>query len=59
MKYYIDTTFLHSPRPGMELHSYMKDGMIENWDYFEKILDYSYDKVRSRICFFSLFNNSF
>lgn len=30
----------------MELHSYMKEGMIENWDMFEKILDYSYDKVR-------------
>lgn len=29
----------------MELHSYMKDGMIENWDMFEKILDYSYEKV--------------
>lgn len=31
----------------MDLHSYMKDGMIENWDMFEKIMDYSYDKVRS------------
>jgi actin-related protein len=30
----------------MELHSYMKDGMIENWDLFEKIIDYSYDKVK-------------
>ncbi|XP_050304772.1 actin-like protein 6B [Anthonomus grandis grandis] len=44
-KYYIDTTFLHVPRPNMELHSYMKEGMIENWDMFEKILDYSYDKI--------------
>lgn len=47
VKYYIDTTFLHTPRPSMELHGYMKDGMIENWDLFEKILDYSYDKVNS------------
>lgn len=23
----------------------MKDGMIENWDLFEKVLDYSYEKV--------------
>jgi actin-like protein 6B len=45
-KYYIDTTFLHTPRANMELHSYMKDGMIENWDLFEKIIDYSYDKVK-------------
>lgn len=44
-KYYIDTTFLHTPRPNMELHSYMKDGMIENWDFFEKVIDYSYEKV--------------
>lgn len=44
-KYYIDTTFLHTPRLNMELHSYMKDGMIENWDMFEKILDYSYEKI--------------
>lgn len=29
----------------MELHSYMKDGMIENWDFFEKVLDYSYEKI--------------
>ncbi|CAH1156110.1 unnamed protein product [Phaedon cochleariae] len=44
-KYYIDTTFLHLPKPNMELHSYMKDGMIENWDLFEQILDYSYEKI--------------
>lgn len=29
----------------MELHSYMKDGMVENWDLFEKVLDYTYSKV--------------
>ncbi|XP_074032929.1 brahma associated protein 55kD [Leptinotarsa decemlineata] len=45
LKYYIDTTYLHTPKPSMELHSYMKDGMIENWDMFEKILDYSYEKI--------------
>ncbi|KAK5644564.1 hypothetical protein RI129_005864 [Pyrocoelia pectoralis] len=44
-KYYIDTTYLHTPRPNMELHSYMKDGMIENWDFFEKVVDYSYEKI--------------
>lgn len=44
-KYYIDTTYLYSPRPNVELHSYMKEGMIENWDFFEKVIDYSYDKV--------------
>ncbi|XP_018572680.1 actin-like protein 6B [Anoplophora glabripennis] len=44
-KYFIDTIYLHTPRPNMEIHSYMKDGMIENWDMFEKIMDYSYDKI--------------
>lgn len=29
----------------MEIHTYMKDGMIENWDLFEKVLDYCYDKI--------------
>lgn len=28
----------------MEVVSYMKDGMIDDWDLFEKILDYSYSK---------------
>lgn len=44
-KYYIDTTFLHTPRQNVELHSYMKDGMIEKWDHFEKVLDYAYEKI--------------
>lgn len=44
-KYYIDTTILHVARPGMEVASYMKDGMIEDWDHFEKVLDYTYSKV--------------
>ncbi|XP_018319162.1 actin-like protein 6B [Agrilus planipennis] len=44
-KYYIDTTFLYTPRNKLELHNYMSEGMIDNWDYFEKIIDYSYDKI--------------
>lgn len=44
-KYYIDTTILHVPRKNMEVVSYMKDGMIEDWDHFEKVLDYTYSKV--------------
>lgn len=56
-KYYIDTTFLHTPRQNMELHSYMKDGMIENWDYFEKVLDYAYEKVRFLLNLFYLFSS--
>jgi len=43
-KTYIDTTILHVARKGMEVVSYMKDGMIEDWDLFEKVLDYTYAK---------------
>lgn len=32
----------------MEIQSYMKDGMIENWDLFEKVIDYVYAKVSVR-----------
>lgn len=43
-KYFIDTTILHVARKGMEVTSYMKDGMIDDWDLFEKVLDYTYAK---------------
>ena len=29
----------------MEVSTYMKDGMIDNWDMFEKVLDYSYKMI--------------
>jgi len=41
-KYFIDTVNLKVPRKDMELVNYMNDGMIENWDVFEKVMDYSY-----------------
>ncbi|KAL4097230.1 hypothetical protein QTP88_022036 [Uroleucon formosanum] len=43
-KHFIDVNSLCVPRKGMEVVSYMKDGMIDDWDLFEKILDYSYSK---------------
>ncbi|KAG8310081.1 actin-like protein 6B [Homalodisca vitripennis] len=43
-KYYVDTTVLSVPRKGMEIVSYMKDGVIDDWDLFEKVLDYTYAK---------------
>ena len=36
-KYHIDTVSLNYPKKGMEVDTYMKDGMIENWDVFEKV----------------------
>lgn len=44
-RYYVDTTYLNVPRPGMEVVSYMKEGSIDNWDLFEKVMDYAYAKV--------------
>ena len=29
----------------MEVSTYIKDGMIEDWDMLEQILDYSYAKI--------------
>jgi len=44
-KYHIDTVALHYPKKGMDISTYIKDGMIENWETFEQIMDYSYDKI--------------
>ena len=44
-KYAVDTVALHFPKKGMDIGTYIKDGMIENWEMFEQILDYSYDKI--------------
>jgi len=43
-KYHIDTVAMHFPKKGMDVSTYIKDGMIENWEMFEQVLDYSYDK---------------
>ncbi|CAG2118019.1 unnamed protein product [Medioppia subpectinata] len=43
-KYFIDTTSIHSPRKAMEMTTFLKDGMIEDWDLFEKLMDYVYKK---------------
>jgi actin-related protein len=44
-KYFIDTTTLCVPRQGVEVASYMKECMIEDWDVFEKVLDYAYKNI--------------
>lgn len=43
-KYYIDTNYIHLPKENMEIINPVKDGMIEDWDTFEKLLDYMYAK---------------
>uniref|UniRef100_A0A914GW17 40S ribosomal protein S3 n=1 Tax=Globodera rostochiensis TaxID=31243 RepID=A0A914GW17_GLORO len=39
---YIGTTRLNLPRADMEVKPYMREGMVEDWDLFEKMLDYIY-----------------
>jgi len=43
-KYFIDTVNIKVPRKGMEMTSCLRDGMIEDWDLFEKLIDYVYEK---------------
>ncbi|CAM9752092.1 actin-like protein 6B [Lethenteron reissneri] len=40
--YSIDTNALHVPREGVEICSPLKNGMIEDWDSFQAILDHTY-----------------
>ncbi|CEF67857.1 Brahma associated protein 55kD [Strongyloides ratti] len=35
---------LYIPRSNTEIKGYMKDGMIEEWDLFEQVMDYIYNK---------------
>ena len=47
-RYYIDPSEISAPRPNVEMMSPLKDGLIENWDLFEKLLDHSYKRhIRS------------
>lgn len=43
-EYLIDTVYMKHARKGMELTSFLKDGMVENWDMFEKVMDYVYSR---------------
>ncbi|KAK4871505.1 hypothetical protein RN001_015629 [Aquatica leii] len=41
-KYNIGLTAIHVKRSGMELTTFLKEGMVENWDMFENLTDYIY-----------------
>ncbi|KAH9416342.1 Actin-like 6A [Dermatophagoides pteronyssinus] len=41
-RFYIDTTQVNVARPGQEIKTFLRDGMIDDWDLFEKMLDYIY-----------------
>lgn len=43
-KYYLDAMSVRTPKPNMQVQSYLKDGLIDDWDLFEKVLDYTFGK---------------
>jgi len=43
-KYYLDTTSITAVRDNMELKPFLQDGMIEDFDLFEKMMDHIYSK---------------
>lgn len=43
-KYYIDTGAIKVPRKGAEISTFIKDGMIDNWDMYEELMDHIYNK---------------
>ena len=47
-KYFIDPSEISIPRSNVEMMSPLKDGLIDNWDLFEQLLDHSYKRhIRS------------
>jgi len=44
-KFHIDTAQINFPKKDMEVSSFMKDGMVADWDMFEQVLDYSYKMI--------------
>ncbi len=39
-KVHIGINALHFPKSGMEVSTYMKNGMIDNWDLFEEVNEF-------------------
>lgn len=39
-RYLIDTMSIKSPQPNMNIQSFLKDGLIDDWDLCEKVLHY-------------------
>jgi actin-related protein len=42
---FIGSTEMYHPTPGLEIISPFQDGLIENWDVFEQLWEYSYTKA--------------
>lgn len=43
-KYFLESMSVRTPKPNMNVQSYLKDGLIDDWDLFDKVLDYTFGK---------------
>ena len=43
-RYLLDPMSYRTPRPNMQVQSFLKDGLINDWDLFEKVLDFTFIK---------------
>jgi actin-related protein len=43
-KFLFDTMSIKAARPHMQVQSFLKDGLVEDWDLFEKVLNYTFGK---------------
>lgn len=42
--YHFDTVNIKVPRKGKEMVTFLKEGMVNDWDLFEKVMDHTYSK---------------
>jgi actin-related protein len=43
-RYLLDPMSYRAPRPNMHVQPFLKDGLVNDWDLFEKMLDYTFLK---------------
>ena len=43
-KFLFDTMSIKAAKPHMHVQSFLKDGLIEDWDLFEKVLNFTFGK---------------
>lgn len=43
-RYLLDPLSYRTPRPNMNVQSFLKDGLVNDWDLFEKALDFTFIK---------------
>lgn len=43
-RYLLDPMSYRAPKPNMQVQSFLKDGLVNDWDMFEKVLDFTFLK---------------